>query len=169
MEPTKASLCSDRLQYIVTHTIFTKNIPTPYLVGIKVFDIMNPVSPFEEGNTNPFCALFGIAFQLTYGTRWIRAFSRFEYGKCFGLSTEYNKLISRRKKSSIIYCHSCPGITMEQILNTFWARLIIIWDSNISTNIPSDQSPVAPAATTFTILNDSVSTKLPSPNAWMKA
>ena len=151
-----------------THRLLYKACPTPSHVGTLVCHVDHPAPPLQPENVNIFQGLFGIAYQCS-NTTFIRCISRYEYGKCFGLSTTYNKSLCPKSSNYAVLRHGCPGNTMTIVLEHCMEKLLSIRDAMLTSNAQISHNQTAPAATAFNILNGTTSVRLPSKEAWLKA
>ena len=157
----------NKLTAKVTHRLRYNHMPASAQIGTQVCNITHPAPALSVDNLNIFRTLFGIEFTVSSGTH-IRCISRYEYGRCYGLSHNYNRSLCPQSSNFNILANGCPGRTMGTIVTELFDTLLSHRNSVLSTNI--DQSlPVAPAATAFSMLNGATSIPIPSPEAWRLA
>ena len=82
----------NKLTAKVTHRLRYNHMPSSTHIGTQVCNIAHPAPALSIDNLNIFRTLFGIEFTVNSSTH-IRCISRYEYGRCYGLSHDYNRSI----------------------------------------------------------------------------
>ena len=95
----------------VIHRLFYKMVPSPSYVGTSVCQVDHPAPPLDVDTINIFCSLFGIEFAVE-SIHYVRCISRYEYGKYFGLSPNFNKGFCPKSSNFDILTDGYPERTM---------------------------------------------------------
>ena len=146
----------------MTHWRLYKLYPSSLFTGTKKYDIYHPASQLEIANTNIFRSLFGISFEVYDTKQSFWSISRFEYNRCFGFSSAYNKSVCPQISNIDVLLGGCPEHTMHCTLNKWFISLILHRKQMMMSN---DLTPRTPVAKIFNVMNAPTIIKICSPEA----
>ena len=85
LDPVTHTAPVNKLIAKVTHRLQYNHSTASAHIGTEVCSVQHPAPALSVDNLNIFRSLFGIEFNVNSITH-IRCISRYEYGRCFGLS-----------------------------------------------------------------------------------